>query len=273
MMWESTLPPCSVSEDSAAYPATSSAQQAARSASPANGLSSPDRKPRTVDIEAGFNYENLTHGYAPWRQSYVSFIDRFTQRKVLYGMVQETNRFSLNDTEAMAGLYYPLRKQWTALIEASLSPTHNVLPKWSTLGQVEHSLGGGWGAQVGLRHREYNTVKVNTSNFGIEKYHKKFRFAYTFYATDLRRAGFSTTQRVDANYYYGNSSVNLTLASGRELENIIPVGVVPSRVKVVNIGGIHWFARDWGVSYSLSSYEQAPFYTRQGFKVGLRYRL
>jgi len=263
------------SQKQAARSTSSSPQQGAEPASPASEprLSPPTPNSGTTEIEAGFNYENLTRGYAPWRQATFLVIHRFTQRKVIYGTIEETNRFSRNDTEGMAGFYYPLSKQWTGLLEASVSPTHSVLPTWSLLGQIERAFGRRWGAQAGLRHREYDTATVDISNFGVEKYIKHFRFAYTLYAVHLQQAGFSTTHRIDANYYYGNSAVNLTLAAGRELENIIPAGVVPSKVKVVNFGGTHWFARDWAVSYSLSWYEQAPFYIRQGLTIGLRYRL
>jgi YaiO family outer membrane protein len=233
----------------------------------------PDRESGSTDIEAGVAYEDLTRDRAPWRRAYLLMIKRIAERKAVYGSLEETSRFSEKDTELNAGLYYPLSRRWTAVLEAGGSPTHRVLAKWSALGQIEYSFGRGWGAHAGLRHREYNTATVNVANFGVEKYIKSFRLAYTFYTSHLEKAGYSATHRVETNYYYGNSALNLSVARGRELENILPAGVLRSDVKLINLSGTHWFAPAWAVSYGVSWHDQGTIYTRRGLTFALRRRL
>lgn len=228
---------------------------------------------RATDIEAGATYENLTNGRAPWRRAYLLFIKRFSTSKVVYGSVEETSRFERTDTEAAGGVHFPLSNRWNALVEASISPTHNVLSRWSFLGQVEYMFHGGWGAHAGFRHRQYNAASVNTASLTLEKYITSFRFSYTAYVFHLQNAGLSVTHRADANHYYGQSALNLTLAYGRELENILPAGILRTDVRLVSVGGTHWFTPGWAVSYNGTWHEQGRHYARHGLTLGVRRRL
>jgi YaiO family outer membrane protein len=226
-----------------------------------------------TSVEAGLSYESLTRGFAPWRGAYLQFVKRGAQRKAIYLAIDETERFSLRDTQFTAGTYHPLNKRWTALFEGTISPTHNVLGKWSALGQIEHDLGGGWGTAVGIRHRQYNTASVSVGNFGLEKYLNPFRAAYTLYASRLAGAGVATAHRVEANYYYGNSVVNFNASYGSELENIPPAGILRTTVTQMSIGGTQWFNDRWGLSYTGSWHKQGRTYTRQGIALGVRRKL
>ncbi|HEY2382403.1 MAG TPA: YaiO family outer membrane beta-barrel protein [Terriglobia bacterium] len=228
---------------------------------------------QTTDAEAGIRYETLSNGFAPWRDAYVSGIHHFSERKVLYGAIDETSRFSMLDSQATAGLYYPLGRSWTGVFEGDISPTHNILPAWSGFGQIDRSFRNGWGADAGVRHRKYEGASVYITNAGVEKYIRSFHLAYTLYESYLKGAGASSTSRVEADYYYGRNSISLNAAAGSELDNIFPAGVVQTPVKLMNLNGTHWFAPAWAVSFSVSGENEGRFYNRRGFSIGLRRKL
>ena len=127
-------------------------------------------KLRMSEVELGASRESLTGGRADWTSTSLEGVHRFGPRQTLYGGVRETERFSLRDTEVWAGYYHPLGEKWTALVEASASGQHNVLPKSSFYGQLSRQLPDGWGLSAGLRHSEYTLSKVNLLVLGAERY-------------------------------------------------------------------------------------------------------
>ncbi|MBA2620481.1 MAG: YaiO family outer membrane beta-barrel protein [Acidobacteria bacterium] len=229
-------------------------------------------KPKNVEVEIGASVEHLSNGFAAWREAYLSVSKRFKSRQAIYGVYRETSRVRLNDCEMTAGFYQPVGKRSTFFVEASASPTHRVLPKFSTLLQIEHSLKKGWGAQAGWRHTEYNTARTNTGIFTAEKYFSNYRAAYTVYLTNLAGIGTSAAHRVQLTRYYNEkSSVNFSFAAGREVENL-GARVLRTDVQSFGVGGRHWINARWGLNYNYGFVRQGSIYTRQGFNFGIRYR-
>ena len=225
-----------------------------------------------VEVEIGFSAERLSNDFASWREGYLSVSKKFKSRQAIYGVYRETNRFRQNDREMTAGFYQPVGKRWTIFAEGSASTTHRVLPKFSTLLQVEHSLKKGWGAQAGWRHTEFNTARTNTGVFTVERYFSNYRAAYTLYVTNLAGAGNSAAHRVQLTRYYNEkSSLNLSFAAGREVENL-GARVLQTDVQTFGIGGRHWINQHWGLNYNYNFTRQGSIYTRQGFNFGIRYR-
>ena len=231
-------------------------------------------KLRMSEVELGASRESLTGGRADWTSTSLEGVHRFAPRQTLYGGVRETERFSLRDTEAWAGYYHPLGEKWTALVEASASGQHNVLPKTSVFGQLSRTLPDGWGLSAGLRHSEYTASRVNLLVLGAERYFGDFRAGYTLYAGRPEGAQTGLAQRFALSYYYGEGSfAGISVTGGREVENVgPPVGVTSTNVRNLTLTGRHWFARDWGLSWDLVAHEQGSLYRREGFRVGLRYR-
>lgn len=235
---------------------------------PVPGLSYP----RTA-LEFGGSYEKLTNDLPDWSSVYLEAIRDFKPRHTLYGGLRETRRFDLNDTEAYGGLYYPLADAWTGLIEGNLSPTHNVLAKYSALVQLFRSFPGGWVAGLGLRHTEYTASTVNMAVFTAERYWSSLRAAYTFYSSRLEDAGSTPAHRFQLDHYYGErSSVGLSYTTGRESESVgPPVGIITTDVRDWTLYGRHWFAPKWALTYDLLTHEQGDFYRRRGLRLGIRY--
>jgi YaiO family outer membrane protein len=227
-----------------------------------------------TEIEAGFTKDNLDSGYDDWRSVYVEGAHHFGPRHTLYGAVRETERFDLRDFEALAGLYYPLAAEWTALIEGSFSPEHNVLPEYSAFGQIHRALPYGWGVALGLRHSQYTSVYTNTLVADLERYWGNWRGAYTLYVGRPQDAPAGTAHRLQLSYYYGErSAVGVSVTYGEEVENVgPPIGVTKTNVRALALFGRHWVTPQWALSYEVYTHEQGDLYTRNGVRLGLRHR-
>ena len=225
-----------------------------------------------VEVEAGISFEHLSNGFGSWSEAHLSASKKFKSRRTVYGTYRRTERFGQSDNEMIAGFYQPIGKRWTFFAEGSASPTHRILPKFSTLLQIERSLKKGWGAQAGWRHTKFNTARTDTGVFTVERYFSNYRAAYTLYATNLAGVGTSAAHRVQLTRYYNEkNSLNLSLAAGREVENL-GARVLRTDVQSVAIGGRHWINQRWGLNYNYSFTRQGSIYTRQGFNFGIRYR-
>lgn len=85
-------------------------------------------------LELGYGRESLTNNLSDWTNTYLLGSRKLGERQTVYGGLRETERFGLKDSEAHAGLYFPLGQSWGGIIEGSYSPTHEVLPQRSVYG-------------------------------------------------------------------------------------------------------------------------------------------
>jgi YaiO family outer membrane protein len=226
------------------------------------------------EIEAGLSRETLSGGRDPWESRYLEGSWRFGERKTLYGTLRETERFGLSDSEALAGLYWPLGPAWTALVEASKSDSHRVLPRYAAYGELHYAFGRGWGVKAGLRHSEFTAAGVDVRVLGAERYFGAWRAAYTLYSGRPERAGnWEEAHQARLDRYYGErSSIGVAFTTGREAENVgPPLGIVVSPVDNLTLIGRHWLTRAWALSYELLAHEQGDLYRRRGLRLGARY--
>lgn len=237
------------------------------------GVTATGFKPARTEVELGYSRETLTNNLPDWTSTYLLANHQFGARHTLYGGLRETRRFGLDDTELHAGLYYPLAATWTSVVEASASPTHEVLARYSVYGQLQKTLAGGWGLGVGLRHSEYDLVGTNVVSVLAERYWGNFRGAYTLYTGRPEGAGSASAHRLQLSYYYANrSSVGLSYATGREVEYTGPTrGVISTDVQNWTLNGQHWFAPAWALTYDVVQHEQGSLYRRQGLRLGIRH--
>ena len=254
---------------------------AAPGAVPAQGTDSdalPDARQaiprvRNTEIEAGFTQEHLSRGHPEWKSWYVEGAHDFARRNTLFGGLGQTERFGLRDDVMWVGLYYPAARDWTLLGEASYSPDHNVLARYSAFGQLHVALPHGWGVAAGLRHSEYTSVYTNTLLSEVERYWGNWRGAYTLYLGKPEDAGSAPAHRLQVNYYYGERSrIGAAFTFGREVENTGPqTGIVTTDVMGLSVFGRHWFAPQWAATWEVLTHEQGNLYRRSGLRLGLRY--
>lgn len=227
-----------------------------------------------LQVEIGSSLDTLNNGYANWRSNYIEGAKKLGNRHAIYGSLRETERFRMHDAELMAGIYYPLAQRWTLVAEGNASPTHNILAKWSAMGQMQYSLDNGWGAHLGLRHTVYNSALSNVLLVTGERYWSSYRATYTHSITTLAGTGSSSSGLFQmAKYYDELNWIGLNLAKGSEIENLGPViGIQNTSTQSAGLNGRHWFSREWGVSYEAAITKQGAHYTRNTLRLGLRHQ-
>lgn len=223
-------------------------------------------------IEAGTTYDDLDHGYADWRSTYVEGAWNWAPRASVYGGLRETERFDRRDSEGQLGLYYPLSDRFTGVVEANASPTHRVLARWSALAQLEARVASGINLQLGARHTGYNEVGLDQGLLGGEYYIGDYRVLYTYYYSRLDGADPTGAQRVGLDYYYDERShVGVFASGGDEAESLGAGQVILTHVRGASIAGRHWLNRHWALSYEAGRYDALDRYTRTALRLGVRY--
>jgi YaiO family outer membrane protein len=225
------------------------------------------------EVELGYTHDGLDNGYSNWNNVYLDGAHQLGEHHSVYGELRETHRFDLRDREVSGGYYQPLNETWTALVEASYSPDHNVLPKNSLFGQLQKAFSGGWDVQAGLRHNTYTAISSNLMVLTGEHYWGNYRAAYKLYLSKLQGAGTAPSHNVQLSYYYAErDNITLNFAKGRQVESLgQPLGVLAIDVTSTSLSGRHWLNSSWGVSYEAIVEHQGGLYTRKGFRLGLRY--
>jgi len=226
-----------------------------------------------LEVEGGFTKETLDHGKPDWRSVYLEAAHDFAKRQTLYGSVRETERFDFRDTELAAGYYHPLTEHFTAQVEASHSPSHNVLPENALFAAGSWEVSKGWVASGGVRYNEYTDNDSRVLSAGIERYFGSFRAFYAIYNGKPQGAPSASAQRLGLDYYYGEKNrVGAGVTWGREVEYVgPPTGIITSDVRAVSVYGRHWLTRAWAVSWEALRHQQGDLYTRTGVRLGLRH--
>ena len=228
--------------------------------------------PRT-EITVDVGHESLTNNGLNWNFTQLDLSRQIADRNTIYGSLREIQRFGLNDIDGTVGFYTPLNTTWTSVLEASVSPSHHVSPKYSLFGQLHKALGSGWGVEAGVRHSEYEHSAVDILSATAERYWGNWRVAYTLYAGRPQGAASGTAHRLQlTRYYHERNSIGVSYTTGREVENVgPPTGVRATNVKDWTISGRYWLSNAWGLSYELVSHEQGTLYRRQGLRLGVRH--
>lgn len=233
------------------------------------------RPAAAFETEVGISYDRLTNDKPDWRSVYFEGAHAFAPRQTLYGALRETERFDLRDRELSAGYAHPFGTDWTAVVEASHSPQHNVLPDKSLFGQLYWAAGRGWVLNAGARLNEYTDTNTRILTAGLERYFGSYRAAYTFYNGKPEDTGSASSHRLAFDhYYYGERSrIGAAVAWGREVENVgPPTGIITSNVRAISLAGRHWLAPDWALAWEFGTHEQGDLYRRTGGRLALRYR-
>lgn len=237
-------------------------------------LASADTGTPAFRLEGGASRENLDRGYRDWSSAYLEAAWTRAPRNTFYGGLRRTERFGLDDTELMAGGYVPLSERVTGVIEGSVSPTHEVLAKWSALAQIEAALAAGVGVQLGGRHTEYTLVDSDQIIATVEYYFGNQRAAYTYYRTDLAGEDAVNSHRLAFVHYYGpgaRSQLALAYSAGQELESLGRDQLLVSDVRSAVVAGRHEWVPGWALSWELGRHRVLDRYTRNAVRLGVRH--
>jgi YaiO family outer membrane protein len=224
------------------------------------------------DLRVDGVHDNLDHGYEDWRELHAQLAWRPDTRTSLFGAWRETERFDQRDRELGAGLYYPLGKGGTVLhAEGTWSSTHNVLPRHAYLLELAQPLGRGWVITGGVRQASYPTGDVQGTWLLVEKYVGDLRFGWHAQVSRVESSGWAPAHRLVASWYGGELTyATLTLARGREVENVPPAGLVTTDVRAASLSGAIEVAARWALTGEIAWTEQGELYTRRSARLGTR---
>lgn len=242
---------------------------------PSSTAETESEKENKTEVQVTTNYEGLTKGLGTWKSVTINVRHDFSKRQVLYGFYQKAYRAEVYSDTATVGLYQPLSKNHTLLLETSFSPQHKFLPKWSGMAQLETRLSPTTFLNTGYRRTIYRDAKVNIVNVGVEKYWKAYRFVYTASLANAKNTGTSLMNRVQADKYYGEraNTIGADFVFGQEVSSILGDGkVLKSNITGVSFGGKHWLTDKFGINYRANFYRQGEFYSRGGTTLGVIFK-
>lgn len=235
-------------------------------------------------IDVGFKYEDLNNGLDDWREYFIAAQKWIRpDRSIIFGKFRGTNRFNLSDEEFLLGTFIVLDKnrKWGIGLEATTSPSHNVLPEWTIEGKARHSVTNDFSIEFAFRHENFNitefdkTARFNQERIKLEKEFGSFVAAYTLSLTQVANAGDGTTHLFEGTYYYKqNNNTNPSNVSMKFLVGDIvkdePQGVFRDNTYAFIIDGKHLFTKNWGVTYNFRIRDEDR-YTGIGGGLGIRY--
>lgn len=221
-------------------------------------------------VEAGLGYDSFSKGRGNGRSEYLSFEHRFAPRKLLYGTLQESEKFDKNDLQLMVGGYYPLPSSMTLNVEASVSGSHKIVPENTLMASIQVPISKGWFMTGGLRHSQY-TSSNSFQEFGIlEWYFSDYRLAYILSATQALGSTLFGNRISLSRYYNDISYVTLTVGQAREGERDLGKDIFFDTASI-GLNGRHWFNKDWAMAWAIGSTRQDTAYSRTGGSLGIRY--
>jgi YaiO family outer membrane protein len=209
--------------------------------------------------------------------------------ETVYGQIEYLNEYNLSDGDAFAGIYYPITKDLTAVVEGEVGFAQKITPVWSLFGELQYKLFKGFLIDGGFRNSDYHNILQSTNqvqifNIGAEYWFSNFRAAYTFYESRGNGGIWNPPSHlVEFGYYYGDAnSITLGAGIGHEVDLIVFSGGSPFldvfNTKTIFLLGRHWFSLAWGISYEIGwnqmdqGFSTNTLYDRYGIRLGIRHR-
>lgn len=236
---------------------------------PATALAQ-ERAPWELQLEGA--RERLDRGYEDWTEARGQLAYRPAPGQAYFGGYRATERFGERDRELVAGAYIPLGRGGPTLhLEGTASATHRVLARNTLLAELAYPLGGGWVVGAGGKLARYSNADVTTAVGTLERYAGDWRFAYTLYLSRPEGASWGPTHRLVAAWHRGElHQASLSVARGREQENVFPLGILTSDVRNVTLAAVFPIAGNWGLTLEAAWHEQGDLYTRRTLRLGTR---
>lgn len=232
-----------------------------------------------VVLSGGATYDFLNHGYSNWRTYYVGFNKTDGPHKSLYGSVLQTHRFDQDDTLLALGDLFPIDENWFGRVEATGSPTHHVLERYSVLGELGRSIGNGITISGGARHLDYTSQGTNVQFVSLSKLFGRIFAGYTLGFNEANGTSAVLNHSVQLYDYYGGANViGIGATVGKTTVNVGSPNGAPQTLRVVtadvldvDLNGTHWLLPEWGVDYGIGWHKLGDFFTRKSVTLGLRH--
>lgn len=225
-----------------------------------------------TEIGANAGEDGLTGTSPAWHSEEIDWLRHEADSTTWHAALGRVERFDLSDDYATAGGFLPLSATWKVDGELSVSPDHQVLPRYQATAGVEYDFPSAWNLQASFRHSSYSDATGNIVSAGVEHYFGDWRASYTL--IDGTTSGASGAAHVvNGDWYYGDRSyVGGGFVTGQEVDRVSPTTLVKTDVRGFFVSGKHAFSPAWSVTYAYGVTALQDFYTRRGVSIGLNYR-
>lgn len=222
-------------------------------------------------VHFGVEHSHLDRGLADWDEASLRASHQWGPRSQVEGVLTETRRFGLKDTQLGASLTAPLSDRVAASAELSYSPTHRVLAHYSAGGALQYEFAPAWLAHAGLRHTRYDDARVERGMLMLEHYFGDFSASAAWFPARALGARVANAELRGSWYYREGSAVTLIASRGDEATQIGPGTIALADVRSLAWTGRHRVGPSLALTWSLFRVHQGSFYTRTGASAGVQY--
>lgn len=234
-------------------------------------------------FEAGAGADRLSSGAADWRQVDLALRHRYAPRSLFELALRRTQRSGVDDTEFGGLVALPLGGAWQGSLGASVSPSHEALPRVGARFELTRSFEGGWVGSAMLARRRFEVGSIGSGStqvgFGVERYMGVWRGAASVGSTRLDGGGSAANLRlqVDRSFADERGRIGLVVARGRELEGVpatlpAPSDVVVQRVDTLAVVGALPLAGRWALTGEASHVRNSDLRRRSSLPAGSPYQ-
>lgn len=225
-----------------------------------------------ADTSVGFStaVDQLSNSTPDWHETKLAIQRKYGLHHVGGIAISRTERFGFQDEQI--GVYYakPFGKKLVAVVNADVSTTHRILPKYAYGATAQYEFAPAWLIHSGARTIKYDAVRVNQALLMLEHYVSSFSWSTSWRPT--RAFGTLAHSRdVRINYYYADKSqTGLLFASGQEAARL-EENVSLTTLRSVAVIGRHWVNERFALNYNITHTRQGNIYIRNGLSIGLDY--
>lgn len=222
-------------------------------------------------VEFSAESSRLSNGSPDWQEQSIQISRRQGQRDVKALSLTRTRRFGLDDQQ-IGGLYStPLNDRLTGTLNASVSPSHRVLPAYELGAAIQYEFAPAWLIHTGLAGKRYDSADVAQASLVLEHYFSSFSVSGAW--RPVRTRGLASSSReLRGSYYYSDTSfVGVIVSAGQEATPVDADTVLLADVRASALVGRHRLSRQWALQYALSSTRQGSFYNRKSVRLGAEY--
>jgi YaiO family outer membrane protein len=190
--------------------------------------------------------------------------------RILFSGDVRAQRFGSGAYGYSFALHRPVGHDITALGAPGVRAL-DLVPRYTLYSHVTHSLPGGIGVGLGVRHSEYNFSTASLLALSAERNWGSFRGAYTLYSNRTEGTSLGSAHRFEVNYLYGErNTIGLAYTTGRDLDvTALQIGSAFSDVRDWTLSGRHWLSPNWALTYDVLTGDQGNLYRRQGLRLGV----
>lgn len=234
---------------------------------------------KRIEIGLGLSNDALVNGFMGWYGVYLQGLDRVAERNTIYGLLRETPRPGLNDSNVPPAFCCRRSDTLTSLEQfASTITARQVSPTFFLFGMLRKkgwnlNLEDGWKLQAGVRHMQYSsTPQTKVGFFTVERYWESFRTSYSYQVERSSGVSLAPSHVLQLDYLYSpRDSIGVSFANGRELAYFGPLGILNTEVRNAAVRGQHWFKQDWALTFQAGYNDHGSLPTQKGVRMGLRH--